>query len=61
MNKHPKLLYTVLSLLDLWTDPVAVAELLAQWSDRMVAEQTTGTSDHLHVTGGRGWILTLIN
>ena len=32
----------VLSALDLWTDPMAVADLLAQWSDRMVTEQCHG-------------------
>ena len=28
------------SPMDLWTNPVAVAELLAQWSDSMATEQT---------------------
>ena len=36
----------------MWTDPVAVVGLLAQWSDHMAPEQTTGSSDHLHATGG---------
>ena len=35
------LVLTVLSPLDLSTNPVAVAGLLAQWSDRMAPEQTT--------------------
>ena len=34
-------------------EPVAVAELLAQWSDRMAAEHTTGQLDHHHATVGR--------
>ena len=42
------------SPMDLWTNPVAVAELLAQWSDSMATEQTNLQSDHLHATGG-GW------
>ena len=30
--------------------PVAVAKLLAQWSDRIASEQTTGTLYHLYAT-----------
>ena len=51
-NVHLKHLHTVLSPLDLWTNPVAMAELLAKWSNSMAAEQTMGQSDHLHATGG---------
>ena len=39
---------------------MAVAELLAQWSDSMAAEQTTGQSNHLRATrdgeGGGGGV-----
>ena len=45
----------MLSPLDLWTKPVAVTELLTQWSDRKAAEQTTKQSDHLHATGCGGY------
>ena len=45
---------TVLSPLDVRTNPVEVAELLTQWSHHMAAEQTTGQSDRLHDTGSGG-------
>ena len=46
---------TVLSPLDLRTNPVALVKLMALWSDRIAVEQTTGQSDHFHTTGDRRW------
>ena len=37
---HQQILRTALLLLDLWTNHVMVAELLAQWSDRMALNNT---------------------
>ena len=45
---------SILFLQTLCTDPVAVAELLACWSDDMPTVQTTGTLDYLHACTGGG-------
>ena len=51
-RKH---IYTVLSPV---TDPMA--ELLAQWSDRIAAKQTTAIPDYFHATGSGGKTTTSV-
>ena len=39
---------TTLSPLDLWTDPVGVAALLARWTEKLAGGPQSGRSDSLH-------------
>ena len=47
---------TILSPLDLWTDPAGVTALLVRWTEKLAGGPQAGTSDSPHYQGSWEWV-----